>query len=82
MNSYDDNYVSQYGKEYPSHAGYEVLEGDIIRRLVELKDLPEEDKDFELQRLIQEIYDANGGQYGMDVIEDLIYKNKDEIWRR
>ena len=25
---------------YPSHAGYEVLEGDIIRRLEEIRKLP------------------------------------------
>ena len=63
-----------------SHARYDVLEGDIIRRLGELKDLSDEDKAFELRCLAQEIYDANGGQYGMDVIEDLIYKNSHVVW--
>lgn len=64
-----------------SHAGYDVLEGDIIRRLREMKDLPDEDKGFELSCLAQEIYDANWGQYGMDVIEDLIHRNKNTVWR-
>ena len=44
-----------------SHAGYDVLEGDIIRELMEIKKLPDEDKTFELSCLAQRIYDANGG---------------------
>lgn len=44
-----------------SHAGYDVLEGDIIRRLREMKDLPDEEKGFELSCLVKEIYDANWG---------------------
>lgn len=40
-----ENY-SQY-----SHAGYDVLEGDIIRELMELKKLSDEDKAFELRCL-------------------------------
>ena len=34
-----------------SHAGYDVLEGDIIRELMELKKLSDEDKSFELSCL-------------------------------
>ena len=62
-------------ENYYSHAGYEVLEGDIMRRLEEIMKLPEDDKCYELGNLPQEIYDANGGQYDMETIEQLINKN-------
>lgn len=60
---------------YPSHAGYEVLEGDIIRRLEEIRKLPQDDRCYELGRLAQEIYDSNGGQYDMTIIQSLIDRN-------
>ena len=63
-----------------SHAGYDVLEGDIIRELMKLKKLSDEDKSFELSCLAQRIYDANGGQYDMAIIESLIDKNSHLIW--
>lgn len=46
-----------YGQNYDccenhySHAGYETLEGDIIRRLEEIVKLPEDDKCYELGNL-------------------------------
>ena len=62
-------------ENYYSHAGYETLEGDIIRRLEEISKLSDEDRNYELGNLPQEIYDSNCGQYDMTVIEELINAN-------
>ena len=70
-----------YGQNYDccenhySHAGYETLEGDIIRRLEEIVKLPEDDKCYELGNLPQKIYDVNSGQYDMETIERIINAN-------
>jgi len=37
--------------DYPSHAGYETLEGDIIRRFEEISKLFDEDRNYELGNL-------------------------------
>lgn len=63
-----------------SHAGYDVLEGDIIRRLEEIKKLSDEDKAFELSCLSQEIFIANGEQYPIEIIDELINKNSEIVW--
>ena len=73
MDCYREN--NECGGYFTSHAGYETLEGDIIRRFDEIMKLPEADRCYELGNLPQEIYDANSGQYDMETIEQIINAN-------
>lgn len=79
-NETEEMTMEEYYGQY-SHAGYEVLEGDIIRRLEEIKKLSDEDKAFELSCLSQEIFIANGEQYPIEIIDELINKNSEIVWR-